>query len=72
MFARRRAESAKVLAANKAKAHADNHRRAQLAAEQGVHPAEIQKREQQAKAKPAEAPKKEAPKDVTPNGSGTK
>lgn len=52
MFARRRADSAKVHQSNKAKAHADNHRRAKLAAKDGVHPAEIQKQEQAGKAAP--------------------
>ena len=46
MFSRRRADAAKAVAANKAKAHAENHRRAKIAHKDDVHPAEIQKQEQ--------------------------
>ena len=55
MFSRRRAEAAKAVAANKTKAHAENNRRAKIAAAEGVHPAKIQKAEQVNAAEAAKA-----------------
>ena len=60
MFARRRADSAKKVKANKSKAAQENHRRAKIAAQAGVHPSEIQIQEQKAKVKKAEDAKAKA------------
>ena len=68
MFSRRRAEAAKAVSANKSKAHAENHRRAKIAAAAGVHPAKIQ--EQEHIARQAELDKaKEAPHGADASGT---